>query len=324
MEDNETRKLIHRLLSGYVFIGKYIIDIPSNAILAEADGIYEKCLYNNRFENMVDESRMEVFLMKNMMWTLSDKSLLEELPKRIEDAKVNLYLNALVPSQLRRVRFHLDGLKTEYNKLMTKFTVFNQYTIQSLANYSMELFIFSKIILNNEYEHISVQPMTVEKIIRAYKRKELSVAQFRAIARDHSWQNIWSTSGMREFRKIGEEQRQLVSYTQMYENIAKHPEAPSSAVINDDDMLDGWMIHIGRQYEKDKKIQSFDKTRKKAVGNEQFIMASSQEDVKSIMDMNDIRGKIIQQKIHTMVEKDGIANEFNIQELRQDANIINR
>jgi len=324
MDYNEKRKLIHRFLSGYVFIGQYIIDTPSPNILVEADYIYDNCIYNNRFEDMIDQSHTEFFLLKNGLWSINDKNTLEQLPKRIENAKVNLYKNINIPSQSKRIRSHLDGLKEEYNKLMFKVGLFDQYTIQSLANYERELFIFSKIILNRNYEPIRPKATIIERIINEFRRQEPTNKIYREIARSGDWLNVWSTSGINSFRIIGNEQRQLISYTQMYENINKHPESPSDAVINDDDALDGWIIYMKEEHDREKKQQDFSKTKTKHDGREQFVMVQNREDAENILSMNDTRGKIIQKKIHSMVEKEGVANEFNIQEIRQDAIIKNR
>ena len=59
-------------------------------------------------------------------------------------------------------------------------------------------------------------------------------------------------------------------------------------------------------------------------GNEHFIMARTQEDADNIAGMNDTRAKVIQQKIRTMTQAQGVANEYDIQEIRQEAKIIQK
>ena len=86
-------------------------------------------------------------------------------------------------------------------------------------------------------------------------------------------------------------------------------------------MLDGWLLHMKEQDTKKKQEKGFAQTRKNVSDNEHFVMARNQEDAQSIREMNDIRGKMIQKQIQAMVKKDGVANEFNIPEIQQSANI---
>lgn len=326
MDEYEIRQLINRILSGYIYIGKYILDTPSVEVLAEGDYIYHNCIYNNRFEHMLDDSQTMLLLIKNNMWSFYEEDLIKQLPKKIDNAKLNLYHNALVPTRQRRAREALNTLRQQYNTLVAKKTVFDQYTIQCMADNERERFIFSNIILNNKYKRITITPILLDKIIVRSKQIAISVKKYRELARSGQWQGIWAATGLSSFRKIDAEQRNLISYTSLYENIAKHPDSPSELVINDDDILDGWMIYIKDKQDREKREQDFDKSSKNmAKGNEHFIMTSSApEDIQSVLDMNDTRGKVIQKKIHQMTKADGVANEYNIQEIRQDANIIQR
>ena len=308
-----------------MFVGPYIVDVPSPQVLVEADQVYQRTLYENRFENMLDSSRTDLILMQNGMWSLSEDAAFKELPKKLDDAKLNLYNNALVPSTQKRLRTHISSLKNQYNQLITKKTVFDQYTRQFLAENERQRFIFSNIILNKKYKQTEVRPLVIDKVIAESKKYTISIKKYRELARSDEWQSIWSATKLGSFRVIGEEQRTLISYTSLYENVAKHPEAPSEAVIKDDDMLDGWMIFIRNKQEKEKRVKDFEKSSVEGKGNEQFIMTSkSPEDIKRVMEMNDTEGKVIQAKLHAMAKQKGVANEYDIQEVRQNANIIKK
>lgn len=316
MDNIEIRQLIRRFLSGYVFLKDYIIDTPSEMILSEGDHIYNDFIYDNRFEELFHRDNIEFVLMKYGLWSLKEDSILKEIPKRIEDCKVNLYQNFHIPTQERRLRTHLSGLKTEYNKLMTKKMAFDHYTIENLAEYVRDRFIFSKIILNKKYKKAKIRPIELDRIIEDFKKQHITIEKYRRLAKNDEWMSVWSIGKNRCFRVVGEEQRILTGYTKMYINILKNPECPSESILCDDDALDGWMIHTKRQYEKERKQKKFKIDNDKS---EQFIMVDSNEDVEAIYGMNDTRAKIIQAKIHNMVKDTGKANEFDIQEIRQDA-----
>lgn len=323
MTESEIRQLINRICSGYIFIKNYIIDVPSPQILAEADNVYEKILYNNRFEDILDIESMDFLLLKNKMWSLFDQKTLDEIPKKIDNAKLELYKNFMIPSQQKYIRKELENLRTTFNELYAKKNIFSKYTIEYLADEAKSRFIFSKIILNKNYKRIKVKPIMLDKIMNEFEKKSITAKKYREIARSDEWRSIWSITRYKNFRKIGQEQINLISYTKLYDNVYKHPECPIDSIINDDDALDGWLLYMKQKSDVEKKQQQFEKT-SKAKGNEHFIMVKDQEDINSVLSMNDTRAKVIQRKIHKMVEQDGVANELNIQEIRQDAKIIKR
>lgn len=320
MDEAEIRHLIYRLTSGYTFIGDYIIDTPNSELLAQGDNIYRQFMHENRFEDMIDESRTEFILMKNGLWSAFDTSSLQSLPKALDEAKLELYHAFAVPSRQARIRTQIKTIREKYNELMSRKHMYDHYTIEYLADEIRDRFIFSKIILNKKFKRIRLRPLTIDKIIRQYKINAITLNLYRKIAKDNQWNTMWDAGGLSNFRVIGEEQRYLIGYTKLYDSIKKNPDAPNDIIINDDDMLDGWMIHVKREQEQEKKGKDYAKTTKDK-GNEHFIMAKTPEDVQSILEMNDTRGRVIQQKLHNMVKQDGVANEYNIQEIRQESKI---
>jgi len=325
MDQYEKRQLINRLLSGYVFLNNYIVDIPSSQILAEADYIYDKFVYDNRFESLINESQTDFLLMKSGLWDREDEAALKLLPNKIENSKISLYKNCTNPKMVIKIRRGLKSLKRQYDTLMTRKSAFDQYTLEFNADYVRDHFIFSKTILDRNYNNASLSGYYIDKIIGQFKKNTSSVIDYRELARDDEWHNIWVSGNNSIFRAIGIEQRTIISFTNMYENIGKHPEVPSEEIIADNDMVDGWMILLRREANAEKKEKDFENTGKiqKDKGNEHFIMVEpgNQEDIEAVQGMNDLRGKVIQKKLFGMIDKHGKANEYDIQEIRQDANI---
>jgi len=324
MDEVKITRLINRILSGYTFISKYIVDTPSVNILAEGDAVYDEFMFENRFEDMISRDQTDFLLMKNGLWSAYEQGVLDSLENKLNEAKLQLYLKGAVPSTWKKLKSHIETLNDEYSRLMGKKLALDHCTIEYLAEEQRDNHIFSKIVLNKYYKSIKIKPATLVKIVGQYKKNAISIKKYREIARSRTWSTIWGTSKISSFRRIGEEQRILISYAQLYDNIKKHSEPPSDAIVKDDDMLDGWMIHVNKENEREKKEDRLSKKKSNENHNEHFIMANTEEDVKSIMDMNDTRGKIVQKKIHNMTKTHGVANEYDITEIRQDAQVVNR
>lgn len=320
MDEYEVQQLINRVVSGYVHIGDYIIDIPPAKLLAEADNIYNDTLYNNRFEVMLRDNSTELLLLKHKIWSFDEKKELAKIPDQIDQLKLQLYHNIMVPSTKEKIKQNLEYVRNRYNGLMTQRSYFDRFTLEHFAELTRERYIFSNIILNKKYKPITVSGTQLDKIIADFKKNYISNKKYRLLARNDAWTNIWDVDKLKCFRKIGDEQRYLVGYTKLYQNIMKHPECPNDMVLNDDDALDGWLMHIKAEQKKERDKKRFPTTKDKPGAiYEQFIIAKTQEDIDSIVGMNDIEGKMIQRQIHNMVKKDGKANEYSIPEIRQKA-----
>lgn len=105
----------------------------------------------------------------------------------------------------------------------------------------------------------------------------------------------------------------------MYDNIFENQEAPPDEVINNDDLLDGWLILRRKESIRDKKREELEKR----MGNtknagEVFIVAQGEDDAKDIFDMNDdISKNIISRRIET-VKKHGEISHDKLDDVRQE------
>jgi len=130
----------------------------------------------------------------------------------------------------------------------------------------------------------------------------------RELARSYQWRIYWeiakNTNNLFDGPILlwSHNQRELAYWSIIYDSIFNAYERPSVEIIEDDDLLDSWLI---RQGEKNSKGTQIDKTIKsqKAGRSEEFIMAD-REGAKHVYDMNDpttrarikARQKILHQK----------------------------
>jgi len=73
----------------------------------------------------------------------------------------------------------------------------------------------------------------------------------------------------------------------MYDNIYEHPECPDDLIIEDDDALDGWLIHQknkNKQLKKQAALDSSNPNLKKA--QEVFMMANDMNEAEDILSLN--------------------------------------
>ena len=107
------------------------------------------------------------------------------------------------------------------------------------------------------------------------------------------WRSYWTSSKNGASLFVGsvsewsDDQRVLASMSRMYDNVYEHPECPSDQVIEDDDMLDGWMILQRRLVDAQKKKTAVDALHPKLRNaQEVFIMTNDSQEAEEIKSFN--------------------------------------
>ena len=105
-----------------------------------------------------------------------------------------------------------------------------------------------------------------------------------------------------------DQQRYLVSFSKMYDNVYESTECPPEEVIEDDDILDGWFIKQRKDREESKQTKSSDHHfgSHKGQGNQElFVMARDQQEAQTISNQNDVTGKQIVQTRKELTKQAG-------------------
>jgi hypothetical protein len=173
---------------------------------------------------------------------------------------------------------------------------------------------------NNNYKSYTLFNSLVQHIDSVIITTEL----FKKLARSDIWRAYWNSCKYNNlFDKasihLTDEQRALINISKMYDNIYEHPECPDDKILDDDDALDGWMIIQKRKNDKQKKQAQFDESnpRLKNAG-EVFLMASDQEDIQSISEMNSVEAKAILKEKMQFIDAKGSVDDGELPDVKRD------
>jgi hypothetical protein len=146
--------------------------------------------------------------------------------------------------------------------------------------------------------------------------------QVKVAARSNVWKSYWNIGKTSVFSKpvmqLSDEQKGLINYSVMYDNIMEHPEAPEEEVLADEDMLDGWIF-----YQKDKEKRDRMESNTSSVhsgASEVFLMANSQNDVDTIYAMNDMEANSIINARAKEVKQKGSVDVTDLPDVKRDIN----
>lgn len=334
MKHHERESFIYIVRSGKVKIANNIYLHPPK--IEQIIESYEK--YNEMYEQCLNDEimtseEMDVWMKENLIWTKAHEIKVENLKKDIEECKIEMFNTRQNTKGIKILRARLRSQEILLNKHIQIKHSEDQNTCEGIS----EQFRLSWLLSNSVQENN--EPIAQHKlknirdnIISIWQDSILSESQYRELARNEPWRSLWSMSKSIKIKlflnKKDEDltinQKNLIVWSQIYDNIQESIDYPGKDVIEDDDMLDGWMIIQHKKQEKEKlaKIaEEITSNPKIKNSSEVFIMAHNQEHANNIYNINDPSSrKVIAQRSHAIATK-GALLEQELPDVQQNIQI---
>ena len=303
MESRKREQCVSRIVSGVFIVnyeGKnYFINPPSTLDKYIAEITYqenlEKCISQKilLYDEFVD------MLIIEGLWSKLEEEQLEALPKLLEEAKIQLYQAYANFKRRDHIRKRLSKLKKEEDGLTNKKNILRIQSAEGTAESFKNKYIICCNIQDengnkrwSSEDYYKQDENLINAITREYMINQLTESEIREISRTEPWRGFWNT-GKSEGGVFGKcsslltrEQRGLISWSRIYDSIHESPDAPTDAVIEDDDMLDGWLISQSRERDKEKASKGIEKTGHEGA-DEVYMFADTSQDASRIYAMND-------------------------------------
>lgn len=299
--DHELEDGLLRIISGKLIFKyrgeEYTLKSPSIDIRYKASLLYNNIINEEKYNEWIRFDNLDRFMQYLEVWNNEMSDFLKKSDSRLEDLKVGLYNNRFNSKMTTKNRNQLSYLR---NKISELHNIKQSYYTQTLEGYA-ESIKYEYIIINTLYRG---KKKVFEKfgavqnsyndftdIVNEINKHSISTSFYRKIARSDLWRSYWGIDKNNIFdgtvSSWTEEQRMLSGYSSMYDSVYSHPEKPPDSVIEDDDMLDGWMIAQRREIEKTKQQESMIKSSPKlGKAQEVFIFTDSAEGAKEVIGMN--------------------------------------
>ena len=233
-------------------------------------------------ENIMREFRFFGMLRRDEIWGLLGNPPVKELEKKLNDTKLQLYKKYPDEFWTKNSRKEITDILRQLNSILINYSVLDSVTLEYYAERQAAIYVTSKSAkVDLETAYFIHQKLALDGI---------PVSEIRKLARSDYWQSLYDAKNPFRYFPLTDEQIAISSYTRLYRNLHKHPEAPPPDIVNDDDLLDGWLISQSKPKRKDMsfghKIDS---------AKEIFVMAQDKEHAKSIYEMNTDEARAIQQ-----------------------------
>jgi hypothetical protein len=320
--------LVHRIIAGCIICEfrdhTLLVKQPTKLQRYMAEEIYFDTLEKAELAGSYTDEQLMELLLKHKFWNNDKQILLDSIPKNIEDFKVGLFNSTFNSVQRNTIRKALSVARKEQEKLLSELHEYDYISAKGVAQMAKARYIVAASLYNldgtklfDENNLWLVPNNIIESIGEVVSKNRLDESTIRELARTDPWRTIWIAKKAENnvfgipAVDLSDDQRMLSIWSSVYDNIYEHPECPSDEVMNDDDMLDGWMIAQKRKRDSSKGASVDDIiTNEKVRGSEEiFIPVGNAADAQKVMALNDASAARLLQQRMDLVKQKGVVKE---------------
>jgi hypothetical protein len=306
-----------------------------------ANEIYEETLRECELEGLYNDDELLDFLIEYEIWDEDKQKLLDGVQKDIETIKIKLFNLAFKEREREMARKMLVVAKKTVYDLIALRNSKNDLSCAGVAQTAKSKYLLgvSLYYQNNErvfpddYHLWITGSNIIEDVANFYFQNHIQEEDYREISRTEPWRSTWNAKrgegkvfGLPS-ADLSDEQRVLIIWSGIYDSIYEHPECPPDEVVEDNDMIDGWML-----IQRNKRRADLDNKRGLgAIENEKiknsdevYFPVNTLEDAKKVDTLNDDHAMLIKRKRIRLLREKGTVNEVEmpdtLQKLHMEAN----
>lgn len=327
MKHHEREFFIYMIRSGKVYIEKDDITLIVHPTTIdqnfEACLIYDKAYKQAMIDGIMSEDELNEWMLNNGLWSEEKENASERFKKDLEKLKIEIYNNRTDTKLKERIRLYIRAGEKQYAEHLREKTSYYQ---NSREGYALSEKV-SWIIKNCTYHNSKLydfKDISLSYVIDEWQNSILSESIIRELAREEPWKSLWSIReniniklfNNQNLEELTPNQKHLITWSQVYDNIQESVDCPTEEVIKDDDLLDGWFIIQSKKREKERLEKDFDSQHtndKIKNSSEVYIVAdpNDKDSIKKINALNDPFAKSIKQQRSELLKNKGFARQHD-------------
>lgn len=309
-----------------------LVKKPSREATYIANEVYHDVFEEAQMDGLHSEESLLDFLVENDLWDEEKERLLKALPGEIDEFKVKLFEATFRSDERKAIRKALGIAKTRLAELVEQRNAHVCFSCSGAASIAKSRYLIGSSLYYATGRKVFVDDtfwdqssVLLDNVMVAISRNRLDDGVFRELARTEPWRSIWNARKV-EGSVFGvpvidftDEQKALTNWSLLYDSIFQHPECPGDDTLEDDDLVDGWMIVQRRKREQQNTQNADGLLKNEAIRNsdEVFIPVGSVEDAKKVHNLNDkfVQSTVRQRFAH--LAKHGTVDEVNMPDTRK-------
>jgi len=288
----------------------------------ESCNVYDQAYTHSLNEEMMTEHQMLEWMIEHNLWSYHEEKDLEGIRKNIEDVKVEIYKLNKERNKANQLKRYLRSVEKKLNDQQNKKNLYYYNTCESIANLEKLRYLIKRNCIQNN-RVCELDDDELDYALDCFRESILSEEIIREIARNEPWRSLWfirNSNKQNLFVDLGRDitinQQNLLLWSQTYDNINESIDCPNDDVIDDDDMLDGWLIFQSRKRKQEKVEKDMDKKMSEKVKNssEVYLMASNIDEAKDIDSINTYNAKMIKKQRQAVINQQGTVTQDKFQD----------
>jgi hypothetical protein len=271
------------------------------------------------YEGVMEADEMNAWMIDHGLWSHEEDKQLEGIQKDVKTLREKIYINRDNDNLREQIRLYLRAGENGHAELSMKKNEYAPNTCEGLAISARYKFIIENCCTDVGGKPYDFIDMSVDFVSVQYQDSALSEGSLREIARAEPWKSTWSVYGKSENllfhnkdRELTQDQKGILIWSTMYDNIQEHFECPPDDVIKDDDVLDGWFIIQRKKRDKDRVQEEIDgelSNERIANAHEVFMIPDGDKKLQKINSMNSGTAKMFKRQREHLIEHRGVVQQ---------------
>ncbi len=299
------------------------INPPTKDLIYESNEVYIELYSDIEFDDMLDEAEAVQFMMGGGVWSDKMQQDLDKLPDNIETLKLELFEAMYKKGTQKKLRKYINVSKKEQERLSGIKHSWDHYTKHGLASFARWQYILNKSVKyqdGSDYDWKHINTLTA---LSYYQSQFIPEDTIRELSHTEPWSNMWEVRKLNSHifdGNITMDQMRLASWSNMYDTVAQSPECPPRFVLEDHDMMDGWLISQRKERDKDQKKHEIEgrlTNEKISSSDEVFIKVKEHDKPEDIMSLNTPHAQAIVASRLKEVAKKGHVGILDFADMKQ-------
>ena len=314
MTPYEREYFVSRIRSGFYLIKLSDFDVkvltPTSEDDFYANQVFMDSYDRSRADDLMTEDEMVVWLREKDLWSDEKDQKIENIEKEIEKLKIEIF-NARSNVKLReQIRLYIRAAEKASLNLKNEKNEYFANTCEGIALQDKAAEVFKRCCFTGG-KPLDFDEIDLHSLFHKYNSLVLVDTQTRELARNEPWRSLFILKDELDLfanekgRHLSLDQKGILIWSRMYENVQESMECPTDEVIEDDDMLDGWFLIQKKKAESEKaKSELEERTQNDKIMNadEVYVFTDSKKEVATIESMNSINSIMIKKERLAMIK----------------------
>lgn len=324
MDFSEREFLVFRIRSGIykIRLPGFTVKILTPTIEDELEAceVYEKSYYEALNDDIMTEEQCFEWMIEDELWSYEEDLEVKKHKEEIENLKVNVYKKFNNTKLREGARVYLRAAEAGLKILQGKKNTYHGNTCEGIAQLDKSLFLLERCSYVGG-ELLDLDSVDSNSLLNKLYSQILNETESRELARNDPWRSTWALRETGTYnlfsnkdRELSIDQKNLLVWSRMYDNIQESMDCPSDKVIEDDDALDGWFIEQKRKQDRDKIVEQVESSianDKIKNSHEIIIFADNDTDAKNVDELNSTNAKMIKKQRSSLLKQKGSAVDLD-------------